>query len=125
MAKLMMPSLRKCALLLVAATLSTAFTPSPPCAAVRYANHILFSSKTDNNVDSHDFDDFAEFSSTQLASSSIVVNNSNGNDGDSFLSSLQSRVQQVQHQSNKLVCVFYLTNMHLLAIVVVYNLYTH
>lgn len=118
-AKLIMPSLRTCALLLMAATTSTAFTPSPypPSAAVRCEKYILFSSNSNNNIDNHDFDDFAEFSSTQLASSSssMVDNNS---DDDSFLSSLQSRVQQVQHQSNKLVSTFYHTTMHLLAIII-------
>mmetsp|Transcript_11282 Transcript_11282/g.24431 ORF Transcript_11282/g.24431 Transcript_11282/m.24431 type:complete len:368 (+) Transcript_11282:158-1261(+) len=49
------------------------------------------------NSDSNEFDDFADFSSTQLTSSDDAAN-----DDESFLSSLQSRVQEVQDQSNKL-----------------------
>lgn len=54
-------------------------------------NHIL------HFIEINDFDDFAEFSSTQLQQA-----DDNSNSGDTFLSSLQSRVKQVEEDSNKL-----------------------
>ncbi|KAL7539407.1 hypothetical protein ACHAXR_009271 [Thalassiosira sp. AJA248-18] len=59
----------------------------------RSPSHLFSESASNNN----DFDDFAEFSSTQLSTES-----DEGDHNDSFLSSLQSRVQQVQDDSNKL-----------------------
>jgi hypothetical protein len=112
---------------LFATTASMAFmSPSPPQPAaststpprstestvwpteIRLRKSQVFSSNN-VDVDNHDFDDFAEFSSTQLASSSsdnVVDNDSKVTDDDSFLSSLQSRVQQVKDQSKKLVGEF-------------------
>ncbi len=55
-----------------------------------------------------EYDDFANFSSTQLASSSSTTSSStssdtnNANEEDTFLSSLQSRLQQVQDNSTRL-----------------------
>mmetsp|Transcript_11809 Transcript_11809/g.20533 ORF Transcript_11809/g.20533 Transcript_11809/m.20533 type:complete len:373 (-) Transcript_11809:87-1205(-) len=82
---------------------AVAFSPSMcrrtiqlrPTLSVRSPSR-LFSGINNNN--GNDFDDFAEFSSTQLTSSNDDCNN----DDASFLSSLQSRVQQVNEQSNKL-----------------------
>lgn len=51
----------------------------------------------DGNNSSNDFDDFAEFASTQLTSSE-----DDAASDENFLSSLQSRLQEVEDQSNKL-----------------------
>lgn len=59
----------------------------------------LFSEANSSDSTSNEFDDFGEFSSTQLASS---TDEESSHGDDPFLSSLQSRVQQVQDQSNKL-----------------------
>lgn len=77
----------------VATSAAAAFSPSNLLA--RLPARLLSSSS--NAID--DFDDFAEFSSTQLAPSSVADNDND----DSFLSSLQSRVRQVQERSDKLV----------------------
>jgi hypothetical protein len=52
-----------------------------------------------------DFDDFADFSSTQLAPSEDKKGGGVAGDDDPFLSSLQSRLKQVQERSDKLVSV--------------------
>ena len=79
---------------------------SSPTSLLRTPTSLLADSLfPDGNNNSNDFDDFAEFSSTQLASSTSNYydkQGSNSDGDDSFLSSLQSRVQQVQDQSNKL-----------------------
>lgn len=61
-------------------------------------------SSSNNNVE---YDDFANFSSTQLTSSTVPSTDTNNNDidaysEDTFLSSLQSRLQQVQDNSTRL-----------------------
>ena len=115
-----------CALFLAASSMVAAFSPSRLAVEKSAIHHLspsslrtptslladssLFPDGNNNNNNSNDFDDFAEFSSTQLASSTSTSNDdakqqggrNSDDDGDSFLSSLQSRVQQVQDQSNKL-----------------------
>mmetsp|Transcript_30703 Transcript_30703/g.56251 ORF Transcript_30703/g.56251 Transcript_30703/m.56251 type:complete len:368 (+) Transcript_30703:63-1166(+) len=91
--------------ILVAATSAAAFSPSQlrtcyissccTSSSHRMPN-CIFSSKVDTDS-SDDFDDFAEFTSTQLSSSEEDVK-----DDASFLSDLQSRVQEVEDKSNKL-----------------------
>lgn len=49
-----------------------------------------------------EYDDFANFSSTQLASSSSTTSSTSADTEDTFLSSLQSRLQQVQDNSTRL-----------------------
>eukprot|EP00579_Thalassiosira_antarctica_P000929 CAMPEP_0201866088 /NCGR_PEP_ID=MMETSP0902-20130614/777_1 /ASSEMBLY_ACC=CAM_ASM_000551 /TAXON_ID=420261 /ORGANISM="Thalassiosira antarctica, Strain CCMP982" /LENGTH=364 /DNA_ID=CAMNT_0048390979 /DNA_START=103 /DNA_END=1197 /DNA_ORIENTATION=- len=98
-----MVSPRLCMIVLVA-TSAAAFSPSQRMNSVSRSHcaspssfrspSCLFS---ETNSSSNDYDDFAEFSSTQLTSS-----NDDAEEADSFLSSLQSRVQQVQDQSNTL-----------------------
>ena len=103
-----MVSPRLCMIVLVA-TSAAAFSPSQRMRSVSRSHcaspssfrspSCLFSET--NSSSSNDYDDFAEFSSTQLTSS-----NDDAEDSDSFLSSLQSRVQQVQDQSNTLVSTY-------------------
>lgn len=101
-----MVSLHLC-VIFMAVTSAVAFAPSArECMNIhapstfRSPSH-LYSETNDSDI--NDFDDFAEFSSTQLISSNDdAVTDDGDGDGDSFLSSLQSRVQEVQDQSNKL-----------------------
>ena len=109
-----MVTLPTCTLFLAASSVVAAFSPSrlqhaqqsSPPSLLRTPTSLMADSSLfpDGNNNSNDFDDFAEFSSTQLASSTSNYDKqgSNNDDDDSFLSSLQSRVQQVQDQSNKL-----------------------
>ena len=113
---MIMVTLPTCTLFLAASSVVAAFSPSRLQHAQQSSHSSLLRTPTslladsslfpDGNNNSNDFDDFAEFSSTQLASSTSNYDkqgsNSDGEDEDSFLSSLQSRVQQVQDQSNKL-----------------------
>ena len=96
-----MSSLHLCIIIAVAAS-AQAFSPSQPSTCMRSShlapNNPLFSAETSGGG-SNDFDDFAEFSSTQLTSDDTAE----GDDSDTFLCSLQSRVQQVEEQSNILV----------------------
>ena len=86
-----------------AATLAAAFSPpnlAPPSDSVRRGRNLadrLFSGAID------DFDDFADFSSTQLAPSDVKKGGGVAGGDDPFLSSLQSRLKQVQERSDKLV----------------------
>ena len=116
---MIMVTLPTCTLFLALSSVVAAFSPSrsqyqlqhaqqsSPPFLLRTPTSLLADSslfQPDGNNNSNDFDDFAEFSSTQLASSTSNYDQqgSNSDDDDSFLSSLQSRVQQVQDQSNKL-----------------------
>ena len=116
---MIMVTLPTCTLFLALSSVVAAFSPSrsavyqlqhaqqsSPPSLLRTPTSLLADSSLfpDGNNNSNDFDDFAEFSSTQLASSTSNYDQqgSNSDDDDSFLSSLQSRVQQVQDQSNKL-----------------------
>jgi len=99
-----MVSLRLCFLFSSAAA-ATAFSPSHwittshhRVASPRSPTGI-FSEANSSDSASNEFDDFGEFSSTQLASS---TDEESSHADDPFLSSLQSRVQQVEDQSNKL-----------------------
>jgi len=91
--------------ILFVATLAAAFSPSRLTRSVSrsHCDRAPFSCPSpsclfsETNSSSNDFDDFAEFSTTQLTSS-----NDDARCDDSFLSSLQSRVQQVEDESNKL-----------------------
>lgn len=90
-----------------AATSAAAFTPpnlAPPSPSVRRGRNsgdksVLWSGAID------EFDDFADFSSTQLAPSEEKNGGGVAGDDDPFLSSLQSRLKQVQERSDKLVSV--------------------
>lgn len=92
-----MLALHRCAVV-VMATSAAAFTATQctrdPSRSSPFRISSSLSSDAENS--SHEFDDFAEFSSTQLTSSDDA-----GGD-DPFLSSLQSRVQQVQETCNTL-----------------------
>ena len=117
---MIMVTLPTCTLFLALSSVVAAFSPSrsqyqlqhsqqsSPPSLLRTPTSLLADSslfQPDGNNNSNDFDDFAEFSSTQLASSTSNYDQQGSNsddDDDSFLSSLQSRVQQVQDQSNKL-----------------------
>lgn len=87
-----------------AATSAAAFTPpnlAPPSPSVRRGRNsgdksVLWSGAID------EFDDFADFSSTQLAPSEEKNGGGVAGDDDPFLSSLQSRLKQVQERSDKL-----------------------
>eukprot|EP00571_Detonula_confervacea_P005133 CAMPEP_0172327920 /NCGR_PEP_ID=MMETSP1058-20130122/60080_1 /TAXON_ID=83371 /ORGANISM="Detonula confervacea, Strain CCMP 353" /LENGTH=372 /DNA_ID=CAMNT_0013045009 /DNA_START=85 /DNA_END=1203 /DNA_ORIENTATION=- len=103
-----MVSLHLC-VLFMAATSAVAFAPSSHQLnrqhvdiVARHAPPSTFRSSSrlfsETNDSTNDFDDFAEFSSTQLSNDDAATDDG----GDSFLSSLQSRVQQVEDQSNKL-----------------------
>lgn len=94
-----MVSLRLCIILALARS-AAAFSPVRTVSKYIHAPSSFFrpSSRLFTDNSSSDFDDFAEFSSTQLTSS----NEEASDDDDSFLSSLQSRVQQVADQSNTL-----------------------
>ena len=80
---------------------------SRPASGTRFRNTCLASesSSSNNNVE---YDDFANFSSTQLTSSSVPSTDTNNNDDDdahsedTFLSSLQSRLEQVQDNYTRL-----------------------
>ncbi|KAL3807071.1 hypothetical protein ACHAXA_011005 [Cyclostephanos tholiformis] len=122
-----MASRRLYAIFITAASSATAFSPSlyhhaapPPALSPRHrgggdtAQQRLLSSSSSTNA-MNDFDDFADFSSTQLApmlSSSYSsddekhgvakTNNGEGDDIDPFLASLQSRVREVREKSVRL-----------------------
>ena len=91
-----------------AATSAAAFTPpnlAPPSPSVRTGRNsgdksVLWSGAID------DFDDFADFSSTQLAQSDDKKGGGVAGGDDPFLSSLQSRLKQVRERSDSLVSVF-------------------
>ena len=114
-----MLSIRIC-IVVTAVASATAFAPSrwgaapPRCRSVDApSSSSRLHSEATSGGGGNEFDDFAEFSLTQLTSSS---DNSAGDGGDTFLSSLQSRVQQVQDQSNRLVrdlidCMYLHTDM--------------
>jgi len=85
-----MLALRLCTIFAVA-TCVAAFSTTRCNRDVSRSHSCLFS---DADGSGHEFDDFAEFSSTQLASD-------NG-DADPFLASLQSRMEQVQQTSHEL-----------------------
>jgi hypothetical protein len=80
------------------------FSSSPAISGTRFRNTCLASeSSSNNNVE---YDDFANFSSTQLTSSSVPSTYTNNDVGayseDTFFSSLQSRLEQVQDNSTRL-----------------------
>jgi hypothetical protein len=98
-----MRSIRLCHAICTAAAAASAaaFSPSivaPPSPSMQRGNSAdcLFSGAID------DFDDFADFSSTQLAPSDDKRGAVAGGD-DPFLSSLQSRLKEVHDRSDKLV----------------------
>ena len=102
-----MGSLRLFYAICVAAAASAAafsppnFAPPSPSSVRRGRNSVdrLFSGAID------DFDDFADFSSTQLAPSDDKNGGGVAGGDDPFLSSLQSCLKQVQERSDKLVSV--------------------
>ena len=87
-----------CTIIVAAAAASSAAAFSQP---MRY-NGVRRSSSRLGSSDEmvNEFDDFAEFSSTQLQNNE---EEDNGDTSSSFQSSLQSRMQQVENGSNKLV----------------------
>ena len=103
-----------CTIFVAAASSAAAFSPSsqpmtrsvankkflPAPSSSSYTKTIRSPSRLHSSSDEvvNDFDDFAEFSSTQLQN-----NEEDNGGGDTFLSSLQSRMQQVQNESNRLV----------------------
>lgn len=121
-----MATLRLCAILVaVAAAGAAAFSPSqcarsvirlrapsspsPPSSSPPFFRRGGRIGRSSSSSGVNDFDDFADFSSTKLTSSNDddvnVAGGDIGGDGggeDSFLSSLQSRMEQVQDQSNRL-----------------------
>jgi len=103
-----------------AATSAAAFTPpnlAPPSPSVRTGRNsgdkrsVLWSGAID------DFDDFADFSSTQLAQSDDKRGGGVAGGDDPFLSSLQSRLKQVQERSDSLVSVPSSSYQHVLYII--------
>mmetsp|Transcript_18699 Transcript_18699/g.37719 ORF Transcript_18699/g.37719 Transcript_18699/m.37719 type:complete len:376 (-) Transcript_18699:1193-2320(-) len=93
-------------IVLTSTTLSEAFSSRP----TRCSSTSLFSESSNSGGYVEEYDDFANFSSTQLTSSSPTTSSTDtadvtstvNNEEDNFLSSLQSRLQQVEDNSTRL-----------------------